>query len=120
MKASHTPLKLAHALIAACLIAASASASATDLPTQKLAGLQCSADAAESCCEKWVDTVVTAARTETNPASMLNTLPRRIERWRLVEKRSFCAIKKDIETRDLPIQNPAKNPASPAQKLAAR
>lgn len=75
------------------------SASASELPTEKLTALQCASNANESCCERWVNVVMAAALAETNPVSMLIVLPRRIDRWVKIEKRSYCAIRKDIEAR---------------------
>ena len=74
-------------------------AAATALPDDKLAALKCGENASESCCQRWVDTVITAARAESDPASMLSVLPRRIDRWMIIEKRTYCAVKKDIESR---------------------
>lgn len=85
----------------------SASATASELPTEKLKTLQCAASG-ETCCEKWINTVLEAARAETNASSMLNVLPNRVDRWRHVEKRSFCAMKKDIEARDQPFTTARK------------
>lgn len=92
------------ATLGATCMALSVGASASELPTAQLAALQCTDNASESCCERWVNTVVSAARVETNPASMLNALPRRVDRWRIIEKRSYCAMKRDIEARDQPIR----------------
>ena len=52
----------------------------------------------ESCCVRWVETVVDAAGAS-DTSSMLALLPRKIERWTKVEKRRQCAIKHDIDTR---------------------
>ena len=84
---------------AICTVFALASASASVLPVEKLSALQCANSESESCCEKWVNVVLTAARAETNPASMLTVLPRRVDRWVIIEKRRYCAVKKDIEAR---------------------
>lgn len=78
---------------------ATVTATATELPDDKLAALKCGDNASESCCQRWVDTVITAARAESDPASMLSVLPRRIDRWMIIEKRTYCAVKKDIESR---------------------
>lgn len=88
--------KLANIYSIAMLIT---SASASELPTEKLTALQCASNANESCCERWVNVVMAAALAETNPVSMLIVLPRRIDRWVKIEKRSYCAIRKDIEAR---------------------
>ena len=72
---------------------------ATALPDDKLAALKCGENASESCCKNWVDAVVTAARADTDPGSMLSVLPRRVDRWVIIEHRSYCSIKKDIEVR---------------------
>jgi hypothetical protein len=88
--------KLANTFSIAMLIT---SASASELPTEKLNALQCASNANESCCERWVNVVMTAALAETNPVSMLIVLPRRIDRWVKIEKRSYCAIRRDIEVR---------------------
>jgi hypothetical protein len=77
------------------------SARASELPTEKLNALQCTNNESESCCQKWVNIVLAAARVETNPASMLTVLPRRVDRWVIIEKRRFCDVKKDIEARAL-------------------
>ncbi len=100
MKNCHfaNPRTLVHTIAISAALAMT-TASASELPTEKLNALQCESNASESCCERWVNVVLTAAHAETNPVSMLTVLPRRIERWVKIEKRSYCAIKKDIEAR---------------------
>ena len=71
---------------------------ASVLPQAKLAQLQCGQS--ESCCEKWVNIVVDAALENKDPSSMLSQLPRRVDRWRIIEKRPACHMKADIEARD--------------------
>ncbi len=85
--------------LAIAMATVTATATATELPDDKLAALKCGDNASESCCQRWVDTVITAARAESDPASMLSVLPRRIDRWMIIEKRTYCAVKKDIESR---------------------
>lgn len=87
------------AAISISIVMAMKSASASELPDDKLAALKCGDSASESCCQRWVDTVITAARAESDPASMLSVLPRRIDRWIIIENRPYCAVKKDIEAR---------------------
>ena len=53
----------------------------------------------ESCCARWVETVVDAAGASGDTSSMLAPLPCKSERWTKVEKRRQCAIKHDIDTR---------------------
>ena len=87
------------AAVSLAIAMATVTATATELPDDKLAALKCGDNASESCCQRWVDTVITAARAESDPASMLSVLPRRIDRWMIIEKRTYCAVKKDIESR---------------------
>jgi hypothetical protein len=95
-------IKIVQSILAACFAAlVLASASASDLPTEKLKALECTNAASESCCEKWVKVVLAAARAEANPGSMLTVLPRRVDRWVIIEKRNYCDIRKDIEARAL-------------------
>jgi hypothetical protein len=84
-------------------------ATATELPTAKLDALQCAGNRGESCCQRWVNVVLDAARAEKDPSSMLTVLPRRVERWLVIEKRSYCAMKTDIEARDRGSQLIANN-----------
>ena len=93
---------------ALCMTFAMAAATASDLPTAKLDALQCASNSGESCCQRWVNVVLDAARAEKNLSSMLTVLPRRVERWVVIEKRSYCAVKGDIEARDRESQGGAK------------
>ena len=87
------------AAISMAITMGATAATATELPDDKLAAPKCGDSASESCCQRWVDTVISAAHAEADPSSMLNVLPRRIERWMIIEKRTYCAVKKDIEGR---------------------
>lgn len=84
-----------------CLAFGLTPAAASGLPTAKLNALECASNASESCCERWVNVVMTAAKAEADTSSMLSVLPRRIDRWVIIEKRAYCDIKKDIEARAL-------------------
>jgi hypothetical protein len=100
MKNGHiTRLRLLCCTISIAIASGITTAAAAGLPTEKLDALQCASSASESCCERWVNVVLTAAQAETDAASMLTVLPRRVDRWVKIEKRPYCAIKKDIEAR---------------------
>ena len=53
----------------------------------------------ESCCARWVKTVVDAAGASGDALRMLALRLRKSERWTKVEKRRQCASKHDIEAR---------------------